>query len=415
MISERTKSILLFTSYFAKSSDKSIKPLTNTEWNRLVRWLQSKSISPEDFLSQDNASLLLGWQDKTITSERIDSLLERKSALAIALDKWTKAGIWIINRGDKQYPRRLKERLKDNAPPILFGIGNADLLNKQYIGIVGARKTTDNELFETKKIGKKITSENFGIVSGGAKGVDESAMLGALEANGNCIGFVSDSLIRKSTTSTFRKYIINKRLVLLSPFNPEASFNVGNAMTRNKLIYTQSEATIVVKSDTKGGTWEGAKENLKKQWVPLWVIYNKEVGNNELIKLGANKLLPENEYKIEELVKVKIIQVSEPNLFSSNNSLANNIAQEKKVIKKEGDIIEVKLNDATLFDYFIFKLYSIITDKPLTKKDIKDKLSITNSQLDEWLKMACAKEFIIKNNRPVTFILNKEKKIRITS
>lgn len=415
MISERTKSILLFTSYFAKSSAKSIKPLTNTEWNRLVRWLHSKSISPEDFLSQDNASLLLGWQDKTISMERIDSLLERKSALAIALDKWTKAGIWIINRGDKQYPKRLKERLKDNAPPILFGIGNADLLNKQYIGIVGARKTTDNELFETKKIGNKITSENFGIVSGGAKGVDESAMLGALEANGSCIGFVSDSLIRKSTTSIFRKYIIKKRLVLLSPFNPEASFNVGNAMARNKLIYTQSEATIVVKSDTKGGTWEGAKENLKKQWVPLWVIDNKEAGNNELIKLGANKLLPEKEYKIEELVKVKTNHVAEPNLFSSNNPLPNNIVQETKEVKKEGDIIEVKLNDATLFDYFIFKLYGIITDKPLTKKDIKDKLSIANSQLEEWLKMACDREFIIKNNRPVTFILNKEKRIRITS
>ena len=285
MTTERTKAILLFTSYFAKSSDRNLKPLTTSEWNRLVRWLQVKSINPEDFLTQDISSLLGGWQDKTITIERVIALLERKSGLAIALDKWIKVGIWIINRGDILYPKKLKERLKDYAPPILFGIGNVELLNQNYIGIVGARKTSEKELEDTKRIGANISANNYGVVSGGAKGVDESGMLGVLEAGGYCLGFVADSLIRKSTSSIFRKYIISKKLCLVSPFNPEAGFNVGNAMSRNKLIYTQSDATIVMKSDTKGGTWEGAKENLKKEWVPIWVIDNNEKGNIEIVKI----------------------------------------------------------------------------------------------------------------------------------
>ena len=76
-------------------------------------------------------------------------------------------------------------------------------------------------------------------------------------------------------------------------------------MARNKLIYTLSDATIVVKSDTKGGTWEGAKENIKKQWVPLWVIDNKEKGNEEIVKMGAKRLLNSNNFSVEDLIKVE--------------------------------------------------------------------------------------------------------------
>lgn len=415
MITERTKAILLLTSYFAKSSDRNLKPLTTFEWNRLVRWLQTKSINPEDFLTQDTGSLLNGWQDKTITIERVITLLERKSGLAIALDKWTKVGIWIINRGDILYPKKLKERLKENAPPILFGIGNVELLNQNYIGIVGARKTTEKELEDTKRIGANISVNNYGVVSGGAKGVDESGMLGALKAGGYSLGFVADSLIRKSTSSIFRKHIINKKLCLVSPFNPEAGFNVGNAMSRNKLIYTQSDATIVMKSDTKGGTWEGANENIKKQWVPLWVIDCKEKGNEEIIKMGAKRLLIEDELRISELIKIESNKQNEPDLFSSvNKELSSNDVGENKVIKDTNEReIQIKIKEASLFDLFIVKLVDSFKNKTITKKEMKERLDITNSQLDEWLKIGTEKEFIIKKSRPVSFMINPNKHIRV--
>jgi predicted Rossmann fold nucleotide-binding protein DprA/Smf involved in DNA uptake len=196
MITERTKSILLFTSYFAKGTDSKYKPLSISEWNRFVRWLQTKSINPEYFLTQDVFLLLDGWQDKTITIDRINFLLDRKSALALALDKWIKVGIWIINRGDTSYPKKLKERLKENAPPILFGIGNKELFNFNYIGVVGARKTSDHELLDTKELGCIICKQGYGVVSGGAKGVDENAMIGVLEANMHSHPYSRDLLVR---------------------------------------------------------------------------------------------------------------------------------------------------------------------------------------------------------------------------
>jgi predicted Rossmann fold nucleotide-binding protein DprA/Smf involved in DNA uptake len=70
------------------------------------------------------------------------------------------------------------------------------------------------------------------------------------------------------------------RLVLISPYDPAAGFNVGHAMQRNKLIYALADAALVMSSDyQKGGTWAGATEQLDKlRFVPIYVRAQGEVG-----------------------------------------------------------------------------------------------------------------------------------------
>jgi len=288
-INDNLQATLLLCCFFNKNEVGKFKPLTPTEYGPFSRWLHEKKFTPADLLKIKKEVLDL-WVDPKgkVSSERIDSLLSRGTSMGFALEKWSKVGVWVISRADADYPRLLKTKLKDLAPPVLFGTGNKALLNTMGIGFVGSRAIdNEDEVFTEAKVQLAVKQEYI-VVSGGAKGVDQVSMLSALKAGGGCLGVLADSLFRSSASKAYREYLANQQLVLVSPFYPEAGFNTGNAMARNKYIYILSKAVVVVKSDfNKGGTWAGAKENLKKGWSAPLIRNIEYAGNQELIKLGG--------------------------------------------------------------------------------------------------------------------------------
>ena len=300
---DQTSAALLLTSSFGKSAGTPVKPLSINEWARLTTWLKDRGLRPSSLLAGDFRNLLRDWPEKTVTLSRLEGLLDRGVALASALEKWQRAGLWILTRSDPEYPYRLKQRLAFLSPPVLFGCGNKQLLNKGGLAVVGSRNATGRDLDFTKRLGAGAAAQGYSIVSGGARGIDQSAMLGALESEGTVVGVLADSLLRSATSAKYRQHILDRNVVLISPFNPEAGFNVGNSMTRNRYVYCSADAAVVISSDLhKGGTWNGAIEDLQAQWVPLWVKHDGEEksGNSALVQRGANRL-PDDLSTLENL------------------------------------------------------------------------------------------------------------------
>ena len=290
-LDKQAQAIMLLTVAFGKKASGAAKPLSNREWGKFAGWLREHDLQPSFLLEGDLQDVLAGWHgvDNSIPLTRLEQLLDRGGALGLVLEKWQRAGLWTMTRSDPDYPARLKQRLKEQSPPVLFGCGDRRLLNQGGMAVVGSRNADEAALDITRKLGAEIARQGRSVVSGGARGVDQAAMIGALEKEGTAVGVLADSLLRAATSAMYRPYLRSSNLVVVSPYNPEAGFNVGNAMARNRCVYCLADQAMVISSDLdKGGTWQGATEALQARWVPLWAMTGgKASGNAELIKRGA--------------------------------------------------------------------------------------------------------------------------------
>lgn len=314
MISENTKAILLITTFFNSKEVKQYKPLTENGYGYFACWLNQNGFKPEDLLTPDDFDkIFLRWEGELthkkpketvdfaklnqtisgITYKRMKALVSRGASLSLALDKWFSVGIWIMDRQHPNYPKAIKISLKHKSPALLFGIGNKELLNQPAIGFVGSRNCSAEDTKATQGYVKVINQLGYQVVSGAAKGIDTEAMLSSLNNGHAAVGIVADSLFRASGSGQWRQALRNNQLALITPFYPEAGFTPRNAMARNKYIYMLSVSTVVVCSGEKGGTWEGAKKDLKNGWAPLLVSTHTkplQAGNQALLSgIGVTK------------------------------------------------------------------------------------------------------------------------------
>ncbi len=279
-LSPNTQAVLLLTApLIAGRVDSSSELLTAGEYQRLARLLTQMNRQPCDLLKPDRDDFSNEW--KTLfDADRFKHLLGRGFQLAQAVEHWQARAIWVASQTDEQYPKRIKERLKESAPPIIYGCGDAAILDTGGLAVVGSRDV-DGWLIEyTEAIGRVTALAKRTLVSGGARGIDQAAMRGALEPGGQVIGVLADSLERIALNREHRDLLMDNKLVLISPYDPSAGFNIGHAMQRNKLIYALADAALVVNSDQgKGGTWAGAIEQVEKlHFVPLYVRTDGDVG-----------------------------------------------------------------------------------------------------------------------------------------
>ena len=292
-LSPNTQAILLLTApLIAGRGTYSSDLLSPGEYKRLARHLREIQRQPADLVSPDAADLLRACQP-VIDEARLQRLLGRGFLLSQVIERWQARAIWVVSRADAEYPRRIKARLREDAPAVIYGCGEMALLESGGLAVVGSRHVDDSLIDYTMGVGRLAARAGRTLVSGGAKGIDQAAMRGALEAGGKVSGVLADSLEKTTMNREHRNLLLDGQLVLISPYDPSAGFNVGNAMQRNKLIYSLADASLVVSSDlNKGGTWTGAVEQLDKlKFVPVYVR-STSGSSPGLDALGSKGALP---------------------------------------------------------------------------------------------------------------------------
>ena len=422
-LSPNTKAILLLTApLIVGHSERTLRAnesrLTFGEYLRLEGQLRQLHLEPADLVGPEAGEVLRECRS-FVDVAQLGGLLERGFQLSQVLEHWAARSIWVIGHLDSDYPGRLKGRLGARAPLVIFGCGDRSLLEDGGLAVVGSRNVSEDLIHYAERIGRIGASARWSIVSGGARGVDQAAMRGALTEGGTAVGVLADRLENAVMHREHRDVLMDGRLTLISPYDPRAGFSVGNAMRRNKLVYALADASLVVSTAyRKGGTWTGAVEQLEKlRLIPVYVRADDQ-GDRGLIALlnkGA-RVWPEpktpeefmatvvsgeqSQSRTESLWK-KTFQFDVEATEDTTSALADaEITREICEPNESTDVGGTPPADA-LFAKIEELLSSI--DTPTTETAVASYLQVSRSQARDWLKRLVAEGKFRRTNRPVRY------------
>ena len=197
-----TKAILLLTAPLIIGErrgrrEDSVRPLTFTEYEKLARRLRDCGRQPADLIGP-GADEVLYECHTGLENDQVAQLLKRGFQLSAALEHWATRSMWVVSRADPDYPRQIKRRLGEYAPTVIYGCGDRALLENGGLAVVGSRQVSEELIEYTKEIGRIAATSECAIVSGGARGVDQAAMLGALNEDGTAVGSAGRQLGKSS-------------------------------------------------------------------------------------------------------------------------------------------------------------------------------------------------------------------------
>ena len=286
------------------------------EWLDWLRLLRSRRVGPTTFfrLMAEHGSAAAALQALPEVARAAGVEKYETCPIGVAVNEIKAgrlAGAALVAYGSDQYPKDLAQ-LPD-APPFLWVLGDAGLLQSPMIALVGARNASSLGTRMARKLGGELTEAGFVVVSGLARGVDTAAHLAALEGGTIAVMAGGVDVIYPSENAVLGQEIGEKGLRLSEqPVNlqPQAR----HFPTRNRIISGLSQAVVVVEAAAKSGSLITARNALDQGRevlaVPGHPFDARAAGCNMLIRDGA--ILIRHAADVVELVKAREAQPELP-------------------------------------------------------------------------------------------------------
>ena len=154
--------------------------------------LKSCDYNPGRLQSIDDEALaLIGLNPK----QRDDLFRHNKAQSQPILDWLQKDSCHhLLSLSDSRYPALLKQLV--DAPLLIYGRGQIDLLNQPQIAMVGSRYCTNAGATIAKDFASYLSRHAITITSGLAQGIDGHAHQGGLEGKGSTIAVLGTGIDR---------------------------------------------------------------------------------------------------------------------------------------------------------------------------------------------------------------------------
>jgi DNA processing protein len=270
---------------------RNLSPSERLDWLRLIR---SENVGPRTFVKLlerfgSAAEALRALPDLAKRGGRARPITicpkadaEREMAAALAL------GCTVLAACEPGYPRYLAGI--DDFPPILYARGNASLLTRSMVAMVGARNASVNGRNLTRRMAAALAGEGLVVASGLARGIDTAAHEGAL--SGGTVAVLAGGVDVVYPPENQRLYddIVQMGCVV-SEMPPGTAPQASHFPRRNRIVSGLALGVVVVEASLKSGSLITARmaadQGREVFAVPGHPMDPRAHGPNDLIRHGA--------------------------------------------------------------------------------------------------------------------------------
>lgn len=285
------------------NSPSPLPPSEKLDWLRLIR---SENVGPITFFR-----LLERFGTAAAALDVLPGLARRGGRLAKVCPKsdaeqemamLEQLNACLLARGEPGYPPLLAHI--EDPPPLLYVIGNAHLLERDAIAVVGARNASLNGRRFARKLCADLGRGGLVVVSGMARGIDASAHDGALETGTVAVLAGGIDMVYPKENAGLHDQV-KERGVMISETKPGTVPLGRHFPRRNRLISGMALGVVVVEATPRSGSLITARMGLEQGRevfaVPGSPLDPRAKGANDLIRSGA--LLIESADDVLEAVK----------------------------------------------------------------------------------------------------------------
>ncbi len=201
-----------------------------------------------------------------------------------------KLGGQLLFQDEPAYPAFML--LLEDAPSVISVLGNAGLLNKHSVAMVGSRNASANGMNFAGKLANELAEAGYVVISGLARGIDAAAHRGALKSGATvaCVAGGLDRPYPPENVALQELIAMKGAVVAEAPLG--TSPQARHFPRRNRLIAGLSLGVVVVEAALRSGSLITARIALEEGRelfsVPGSPLDLRCQGTNALIRSGAH-------------------------------------------------------------------------------------------------------------------------------
>ncbi len=219
-------------------------------------------------------------------------------------------GVTVVAQDDPRYPPAL--RTITDPPLVLYVRGELVERDAVAVGVVGARQCTLYGREQASRFGHDLAAMGLTVISGGARGIDTGAHLGALRAKGRTVVIQGCGLLHTyppENKELYERIVREEGGAIISELPLDAPPTKENFPPRNRIIAGMSLGVLVVEANLRSGSLITARLAAADYGREVFALPGRvdsaaSAGTHHLIKSGSAHLVESVEDILEHLGEV---------------------------------------------------------------------------------------------------------------